>query len=178
MPEVVIFEPEVFGDERGFFQETYSLKRYKEAGIDTVFVQDNHSRSRINTLRGLHYQLNNPQGKLVRVVYGKVFDVAVDIRPNSKTFGRAVWAELSDKNFRQLYVPPGFAHGFCVLSDYVDFEYKCTDYYNPDDEGGIRWNDPNLNIPWPIAEPMLSEKDLQYVNLSEIPHDQLPLCKK
>ena len=175
IPEVVLLEPAVFGDSRGFFLETYSASKYKNVGIDADFVQDNHSRSGENILRGLHYQLKHPQGKLVRVARGRVFDVALDIRLGSKTFGMAVWAELSDENMRQLYVPPGFAHGFCVLSDYADFEYKCTDYYHPDDEGGISWNDPELNIPWPIKSPVLSDKDSKYFNLSDVSHANLPV---
>lgn len=175
IPEVVLLEPEVFGDSRGFFLETYSASKYKNVGIDGNFVQDNHSRSGANILRGLHYQLKHPQGKLVRVARGRVFDVALDIRLGSKTFGMAVWAELSDENMQQLYIPPGFAHGFCVLSDYADFEYKCTDYYHPDDEGGISWNDPELNIPWPTKSPVVSDKDSKYFNLSDISHANLPV---
>ena len=157
----VIIEPRVFGDERGFFLETFQAVRYKqEAGIDLSFVQDNHSRSARGVLRGLHFQKTKPQGKLVRVVLGKVYDVAVDIRKGSPTFGEWEGVILSEDNKKQLWVPPGFAHGFVVLSDTAVFEYKCTEYYDPNDEGSILWNDPDLDIPWPIANPSLSTKDL------------------
>ena len=158
--DVKIVEPKVFGDERGFFQETFQLKRYKTLlGIQDDFVQDNHSRSRRGVLRGLHFQKNMPQGKLVRVARGCVFDVAVDIRLESPTFKKWVGVELSDENHRQLWVPPGLAHGFLVLSELVDFEYKCTEYYDPTDEICIVWNDPELAIDWPVFEPIVSEKD-------------------
>ena len=156
----VIIEPRVFGDERGFFLETFQAVRYEqEAGIDLPFVQDNHSRSARDVLRGLHFQKTKPQGKLVRVVRGEVYDVAVDIRKWSATFGEWEGVILSEDNKKQFWVPPGFAHGFVVLSDTADFEYKCTDYYDPSDEGSILWSDPGLNIPWPIANPVLSAKD-------------------
>ena len=156
----VIIEPRVFGDERGFFLETFQAVRYKqEAGIDLPFVQDNHSRSARGVLRGLHFQKTKPQGKLVRVVRGEVYDVAVDIRNGSPTFGEWEGVILSEDNKKQFWLPPGFAHGFVVLSDTADFEYKCTDYYDPSDEGSILWNDPDLDIPWPIANPVLSAKD-------------------
>ena len=156
----VIIEPRVFGDERGFFLETFQAVRYEEeAGIDLPFVQDNHSRSARGVLRGLHFQKTKPQGKLVRVVRGEVYDVAVDIRKGSATFGEWEGVILSEENKKQFWVPPGFAHGFVVLSDTADFEYKCTDYYDPSDEGSILWSDPDLNIPWPIANPALSTKD-------------------
>ena len=156
----VIIEPRVFGDERGFFLETFQVVRYKqEAGIDLPFVQDNHSRSARGVLRGLHFQKTKPQGKLVRVVRGEVYDVALDIREGSATFGEWEGVTLSEDNKKQFWVPPGFAHGFVVLSDTADFEYKCTDYYDPSDEGSILWSDPDLNIPWPIANPVLSTKD-------------------
>jgi len=155
----IIIEPKVFGDDRGFFMETYHCNRYKEAGIDLSFVQDNHSRSSESVLRGLHFQKTKPQGKLVRVVRGKVFDVAVDIRKDSATFGQWEGVVLSEENKRQFYVPPGFAHGFVTLSETADFEYKCTDYYDPSDEGAIRWNDPDIAVEWPIALPKLSDKD-------------------
>jgi dTDP-4-dehydrorhamnose 3,5-epimerase len=156
----VIIEPRVFGDDRGFFLETFQAARYKqEAGIDLPFVQDNHSRSARGVLRGLHFQKTKPQGKLVRVVRGEVYDVAVDIRKGSATFGEWEGVILSEENKKQFWVPPGFAHGFVVLSDTADFEYKCTDYYDPSDEGSILWSDPDLNIPWPIANPALSTKD-------------------
>ena len=156
----VIIEPRVFGDERGFFLETFQAVRYEqEAGIDLPFVQDNHSRSARGVLRGLHFQKTKPQGKLVRVVRGEVYDVAVDIREGSATFGEWEGVTLSEDNKKQFWVPPGFAHGFVVLSDTADFEYKCTDYYDPSDEGCILWSDPDLDIPWPIANPVLSTKD-------------------
>lgn len=163
--DVCIIEPKVFGDERGFFLETFQLQRYREfAGIDLPFVQDNHSRSSKGVLRGLHFQKTKPQGKLVRVVSGEVFDVAVDIRPSSQTFGQWAGVYLSGENKRQFWVPPGLAHGFLVLSDYADFEYKCTDYYDPNDEGSLIWNDPDVAIEWPLnqlqgCEVKLSEKD-------------------
>jgi dTDP-4-dehydrorhamnose 3,5-epimerase len=156
----VIIEPSVFGDERGFFLETFQAVRYKqEAGIDLPFVQDNHSRSARGVLRGLHFQKTKPQGKLVRVVHGEVYDVAVDIRKGSATFGKWEGVILSEDNKKQFWVPPGFAHGFVVLSDTADFEYKCTDYYDPSDEGSISWNDPDIDILWPIGNPVLSTKD-------------------
>jgi len=156
----VIIEPRVFGDERGFFLETFQAVRYEEeAGIDLPFVQDNHSRSARGVLRGLHFQKTKPQGKLVRVVRGEVYDVAVDIRKGSATFGEWEGVILSEDNKKQFWVPPGFAHGFVVLSATADFEYKCTDYYDPSDECSILWNDPDLDIPWPIANPALSTKD-------------------
>ena len=156
---VKLIEPLVFGDERGFFLETFQQARYSEAGIDLPFVQDNHSRSTKGVLRGLHFQKSKPQGKLVRVVYGEVFDVAVDIRPESPTFGQWEGVILSEENKRQYWIPPGFAHGFLVLSEIADFEYKCTDYYDPADESAIIWNDPDIGINWPLKEVRLSEKD-------------------
>ena len=155
-----IIDPVVYGDERGFFLETFQKNRYEDfLGSDLQFVQDNHSRSSYGVLRGLHFQKINPQGKLVRVVKGEVFDVAVDIRKESSTFRKWVGVNLSEKNKKQLWVPPGFAHGFLVLSDLADFEYKCTDYYDPDDECSILWNDPDLQIDRPIKNPTLSKKD-------------------
>jgi dTDP-4-dehydrorhamnose 3,5-epimerase len=165
---VLIIEPTVFQDERGFFLETYHARRYAEAGLDVTFVQDNHSRSRRGTLRGLHYQAQNPQGKLVRVIEGTVVDVAVDIRPESPTFGQHVSVELTAENFRQIYVPPGFAHGFCVTSDVAQVEYKCTTYYDPADERGIAWNDPALAISWPVQEPILSDRDRRHPTLERL----------
>lgn len=158
---VKIIEPKVFGDSRGFFIESYSLERYQEAGIKLPFAQDNVSRSRYGVLRGLHYQLQHPQGKLVFVTRGEVFDVAVDIRYGSPTFGQWFGVVLSDENHRQLYVPPGYAHGFCVLSEVVDFYYKCTDYYHPLDEQGVIWNDSEIGINWPklTVSPIMSSKD-------------------
>ncbi|MGP6489273.1 dTDP-4-dehydrorhamnose 3,5-epimerase [Duffyella gerundensis] len=166
---VKIIEPKVFGDERGFFLETYERKRYTELlGINLDFVQDNHSRSQKNVLRGLHFQRQKPQGKLVRVVSGTVFDVAVDIRPDSPTFGCWEGVVLSEENKKQFWIPPGLAHGFVVLSDSADFEYKCTDYYNPQLEACLIWDDKSVGIQWPIENPILSEKDkngLSLVNL-------------
>ena len=159
LPGVVIIEPRVFQDRRGFFLETYHATRYRDAGLELPFVQDNHSRSRKDTLRGLHFQRTRPQGKLVRVVAGEIFDVAADIDPSSATYGTWVGVSLSAENFRQLYVPPGYAHGFCVVSELAEVEYKCTDFYDPADEGGVMWNDPVLAITWPIAAPVLSQRD-------------------
>lgn len=156
---LVIIEPDVHRDARGFFLETYHAEKYRDGGIDAVFVQDNQSRSVKNTLRGLHGQLRHPQGKLIRVIEGEIYDVAVDLRRNSPTFGHHVAATLSADNFRQLYIPPGFAHGFCVLSDVAEIEYKCTDFYRPDDEFTIAWNDPEIAVPWPVSAPLLSERD-------------------
>ncbi|MEH3825513.1 dTDP-4-dehydrorhamnose 3,5-epimerase [Enterobacter roggenkampii] len=167
--DVKIIEPRVFGDERGFFLETFEKKRYQEMlNIDLDFVQDNHSRSTKDVLRGLHFQKNNPQGKLVRVVSGAVFDVAVDIRPDSKTYGRWVGVELSADNKNQLWIPPGLAHGFCVLTDTADFEYKCTDYYYPEHEGCLLWNDEEVGIEWPVTNPKLSEKDKKGLTLANL----------
>ena len=158
----LVIEPKVFGDERGFFLETFQAGRYREkAGIDLPFVQDNHSRSTKGVLRGLHFQKTKPQGKLVRVVRGEVFDVAVDIRKGSPTFGQWEGVWLSEENRKQFWLPPGLAHGFVVTSETADFEYKCTDYYDPTDEGCLIWNDPDVGIDWPIEEPVLSEKDQQ-----------------
>lgn len=168
LPGVLIIEPTVFGDARGFFVESFQLERYREVGIELPFVQDNQSRSSKGVLRGLHFQRTRPQGKLVRVSRGAVYDVAVDINSNSPTFGQYVGAELTEENQRQLWVPPGFAHGFCVLSDIADFQYKCTDYYFPQDEGALIWNDPEIGIEWPIADPLLSAKDLLNPSLREL----------
>lgn len=160
LQDCVIIEPRVLGDERGFFLETFQADRYAElAGITLPFVQDNYSRSSKDVLRGLHFQKTKPQGKLVRVVKGQVYDVAVDIRHGSSTFGQWEAVILSEENKTQFWVPPGFAHGFIVLSDAADFEYKCTDYYDPADEGSILWSDSDLDIPWPIDDPKLSDKD-------------------
>jgi dTDP-4-dehydrorhamnose 3,5-epimerase len=165
----VIIEPTVYGDERGFFLETFQTEKYAAvAGIHTPFVQDNHSRSTRGVLRGLHFQKTKPQGKLVRVVRGEVFDVAVDLRKGSTTFGRWEGVILSENNKRQFWVPPGFAHGFLVLSEIADFEYKCTDYYDPSDEGCVLWNDPALNIDWPLGKPILSHKDANAQLLREV----------
>jgi dTDP-4-dehydrorhamnose 3,5-epimerase len=170
LADVFLIEPKVFGDDRGFFMETYQAQRFAEAGIPTSFVQDNHSRSRQGTLRGLHYQIQQTQGKLVRVIIGEVFDVAVDIRRSSATFGRWVGTILSAHNKLQLWVPPGFAHGVYVTSEWADVLYKTTDYYAPEWERTIRWDDPDLGIEWPLAGgqvPILSIKDTQGKSLRE-----------
>lgn len=176
LPGVLIIEPKVFGDSRGFFTETYSVQRYKEAGVDVQFVQDNHSRSTRGVLRGLHYQLTQTQGKLVFVTHGEVFDVAVDVRQGSPTFGQWVGVNLTGENHKQLYVPPGFAHGFCVLSDSVDFMYKCTDYYHPQSEKSVRFDDPDIGVEWPIdpSEILLSDKDKQGFFLKDAKPEDLP----
>ena len=161
IPDVKLIKPRRFDDDRGFFQQTYHYEQYAEAGITSRFVQDNWSRSTKGVLRGLHYQLAHPQAKLVSIIRGEVFDVAVDIRRNSPTFGRWTGAILSADNGHQMYVPEGFAHGFCVLSDTVDFVYKCSDFYIPGDEYGIIWNDPEIGIEWPeIGDLLVSEKDI------------------
>jgi dTDP-4-dehydrorhamnose 3,5-epimerase len=172
---VLILEPKVFGDARGFFMETWSRQRYAQAGLDVEFVQDNVSFSTQGVLRGLHYQYPHPQGKLVQVLQGEVWDVAVDIRMGSPTFGRGVSCVLSQENHRQFYVPEGFAHGFCVLSETALFSYKCTDFYCPECDGGVLWNDPDLGIDWPAAEPILSDKDAKLPRLKDIPKDRLPV---
>jgi dTDP-4-dehydrorhamnose 3,5-epimerase len=162
IPDVVLLTPKVFGDHRGFFLESWNRKSFADAGLDLDFVQDNHSRSARHTLRGLHYQMEHTQGKLVRVVSGAVFDVAVDLRRSSATFGRWVGVELSEANNQMLWVPPGFAHGFLVLSESADFQYKCTDYYAPAHERSLLWNDPALGIEWPLpagVTPLLAKKD-------------------
>ncbi|MDT8899717.1 dTDP-4-dehydrorhamnose 3,5-epimerase [Anaeroselena agilis] len=173
LPGVRLFKPEAFADKRGFFMETWNASRYSEHGLPTLFAQDNLSFSYRGVLRGLHYQLPNPQAKLVYVLQGSVFDVAVDIRPGSPTFGRWVGITLSAENRWQLYIPEGFAHGFCVLSDTALFAYKCSSLYSPHDEGGVAWNDEDLGIAWPIAEPTLSPKDEKYPRLKDIPLDRL-----
>jgi dTDP-4-dehydrorhamnose 3,5-epimerase len=173
---VVIIEPRVFSDPRGFFFESYRADRYGQAGMPP-FVQDNHSCSARGTIRGLHYQLQRPQGKLLRAVHGSVFDVAVDIRRGSPHFGRWVGVELSAENKRQLFVPAGFAHGFCVTSEVAEVEYKCTDFYAPDDEHGVIWNDPSVGVEWPVNDPILSSKDRQLPLLSPDRSD-LPVYSK
>jgi dTDP-4-dehydrorhamnose 3,5-epimerase len=174
LPEVVLVEPDVYRDARGFFLETYHEQKYGDAGLPARFVQDNHSRSVKGTLRGLHAQTRHPQGKLVRAVEGEMFDVAVDIRRGSPRFGRWIGMRLSGDNFRQLYVPPGFAHGFCVLSEVVHVEYKCTDFYDPKGEISIAWNDPEIGIEWPVSDPTISDKDARAPRLREL-GDALPL---
>lgn len=168
LPGVLILEPMVHGDSRGFFLETWREDQYQALGIGENFVQDNHSRSSRAVLRGLHFQQNRPQGKLVRVSRGAVFDVAVDINQDSPTFRKWVGVELSDENLRQFYVPPGYAHGFCVLSDVADFIYKCTAYYDRADEMGVRWDDPEIAVQWPITQPALSERDKQLPLLKDL----------
>jgi len=177
IPGVLVFEPTVRRDQRGFFVETFHIKRYQEAGIVESFVQDNLSRSVRGTLRGLHFQEPHAQGKLVMAVEGAVYDVVVDIRVGSPTFGRWYGLDLSDQNLRQVYVPPGCAHGFCVTSETAMFLYKCTDYYSPMDERGVLWSDPALAIPWPIRDPILSDKDQKYRPLAEI-QGELPLYRE
>lgn len=175
LPGVLLLEPKVFADPRGFFMETYHEARYREAGVPGPFVQDNHSRSRRGVLRGLHYQLLKPQGKLVGVARGRVFDVVVDIRRGSPTFGR--WMGRILDHHLQLYIPPGFAHGFCVLSEEADFVYKCTDYYHPRSEHGIAWNDPAIGIEWPLQEVVVSDKDARYPRLAEQNPERLPVYR-
>ena len=165
-----VIEPTVFKDERGYFVETYNQNDMKEAGLDMVFVQDNQSMSTRGVLRGLHFQKQYPQGKLVRVVRGKVFDVAVDLRSDSKTYGKWFGVELSAENMKQFYIPEGFAHGFLVLSDEAEFCYKCTDFYHPGDEGGLAWNDPEIGVEWPLEEGVdliISEKDQKWKGLKD-----------
>lgn len=174
LPGVVIIEPQVFGDARGFFLETWNRSRYEAAGIPATFVQDNVSFSRHGILRGLHYQNPHPQGKLVSVLQGEVFDVAVDVRPDSPTFGQWVSVELTAENKRQMFVPVGYAHGFCVTSETALFAYKCTDVYTPEAEGCVLWNDPDLGITWPVENPTLSARDGQAPRLREIPRERLP----
>ena len=172
--EVKLIKPKIHGDSRGFFLETYQKNHFKDAGISCDFIQDNHSRSKKNTLRGLHYQLDKMQGKLVRVSNGCVYDVAVDMREGSPTFKEYVSFILSDENQFQLFIPPGFAHGFCVISEEADFEYKCTEFYNPNSEVGIMWDDPDLDIDWPINDPIVSDKDNENFLISEIPNKLIP----
>ena len=178
IPGVMIIESSVFNDSRGYFLETYHYNKYAENGLEVSFVQDNHSHSIKGTLRGLHYQLKKAQGKLLYTVKGEIFDVAVDIRKGSPTFGKWVSAVLSSENKKQLYVPPGFAHGFCVLSEEADVTYKCTDFYAPDDEYGVIWNDPEIGIDWPVKDPVLSDKDCKFNKLSNIPDNLLPVFSK
>jgi dTDP-4-dehydrorhamnose 3,5-epimerase len=176
IPGVKLINPEVFEDDRGFFMESYNRRRFADAGIDCEFVQDNHSRSRRGVLRGLHYQLRHGQAKLVRATRGRVFDVVVDIRRGSPSFGRWVGYELSESNRLQIFAPAGFAHGFLVLSEIAEFQYKCSDFYDADDERGLPWNDPGLGIEWPLdrAEPTLSSRDQAWLPLAEVAEDDLP----
>ena len=174
LPGVLVLEPERHGDSRGFFLETWREDTLKQAGVEGHFVQDNHSRSRRGTLRGLHYQLIQPQGKLVRVAQGAVFDVALDVRKGSPTFCQWYGTTLDEESMRMMYIPPGFAHGFLVLSDIADFIYKCTDYYHPESEQGILWNDPAIGIEWPIDDVQLSERDSNNPRLQDQPEERLP----
>ncbi len=173
LPGVLIVEPDVHRDGRGYFLETYHAEKYRAGGVVPAFVQDNHSRSLHGTLRGLHLQVRRPQGKLIRVIEGEIFDVAIDVRRGSPAFGRWVGVTLSSENFRQCYIPPGFAHGFCVTSDVAQVEYKCTELYDPAGEIGVVWSDPTLAITWPIAAPRLSDRDRQLPLLADI-LDRLP----
>ena len=175
MEGLFIIEPKIFEDKRGFFMETYNQKRYNASGINTTFVQDNLSYSLKNTLRGLHFQIKHPQAKLIQVISGEIFDVAVDLRPGSSTFGKWTGVHLSDENRRQVFIPEGFAHGFCVLSEFALFHYKCSNFYAPDDEGGIIWSDPDIGIEWPVKNPIISEKDKQYQKLVDLTAKQLPI---
>jgi dTDP-4-dehydrorhamnose 3,5-epimerase len=174
LPGVFLIEPKCFEDNRGYFMETYHQQKYQKAGIDQAFVQDNHSHSTRGVLRGLHYQLKHPQGKLIYTVTGTIFDVAVDIRKGSPTFGQWTGAELSAENKRQIYIPQGFAHGFVVLSESADVIYKCTDLYTPGDEYGVLWSDPEIGINWPVGNPILSQKDIENPSLNEISESLLP----
>ena len=178
LPGVLILEPDVFSDERGFFLETWKSTRYENIGIRGPFVQDNVSFSKKAVLRGLHFQYPQQQGKLVQVLSGRVVDVVVDISVGSPTFGQWVSEVLSDANHIQIYIPPGFAHGYCVTSKTAIFAYKCTDFYNPAAEAGIIWNDPDLNIDWPMKKPILSPKDANYPRLKDLPLDKLPLFRR
>ncbi len=173
LPDVKIVHPTVYRDARGFFLETYHQDRYAGAGITDVFVQDNYSRSDRGTIRGLHAQLRAPQAKLMRVVAGAIFDVGVDVRVGSPTFGRWVGETLSSENFKQLYIPEGFVHGFAVISEYAEIEYKCSAFYDPTDEIAVRWDDPAIGIEWPVAAPVLSPRDAAAKPLAEL-HDRLP----
>ena len=180
LPGVCILEPNVFGDQRGFFMETYNQRVFEQIGITQTFVQDNQSRSRRGVLRGLHYQLNQPQAKLVRVTLGEVYDIAVDLRRGSKTFGKWTGVTLTAENKQMFFIPEGFAHGFCVISETAEFAYKCSDFYAPDEERGIIWNDPQLAIPWPLdgAEPILSPKDAAYGILADMNENDLPILQE
>ncbi len=170
---LLLIEPDIFKDERGFFMETYSQKKYQSVGVKVPFVQDNFARSSRGVLRGLHYQVQFGQDKLVYVSQGEVFDVVVDIRRESETFGQWEGFSLSSSNKRQLFIPKGFAHGYCVVSDIAEFQYKCSDYYHPEDEGGLIWNDPTVNIEWPVQNPVISEKDLNLPKINEISYPVL-----
>jgi dTDP-4-dehydrorhamnose 3,5-epimerase len=174
IPGLLLIEPDRFPDDRGFLLETYRAERYRRLGIAEEFVQDNHSRSVAGVLRGLHFQVRRPQSQIVTVMRGAIFDVTVDLRPASAHFGRWYGVTLSEDGPRQLYMPPGFAHGFCVLTDVADLHYKVSRSYEPGDEGGLRWNDPDIGVPWPIENPLLSPRDADYPCLKDIPADRLP----
>ena len=172
LPGITLIQPEIHGDARGFFTETYQSQRYREGGIDATFVQDNLSRSERGVLRGLHFQVEKPQGKLVSCPRGSVFDVAVDVDPSSSTFKQYVAVELNEENHLQMWIPPGYAHGFCVLSEVADFHYKCTEFYQPSLERGVFWNDPDIGIRWPVISPTLSAKDGALPRLAELSHTE------
>lgn len=174
LPDALVIEPQVFGDSRGFFYESYNEAKYREAGIDRRFVQSNVSRSAKGVLRGLHYQWPNPQGKLVSVLEGEVYDVAVDIRRGSPAFGRSFGVMLTADNHRHFWIPEGFAHGFCVVSEFATFSYQCTALYDPKADAGIRWNDADLDIDWPVTTPLLSDKDSKAPLLKDVALDRLP----
>jgi len=174
LPGVMIVEPQVFPDDRGLFFETYHVEKYKVGGFEKSFVQDNFSQSTKGVLRGLHYQIERPQGKLVSCLSGEIFDVAVDIRKNSDTFGKWFGVTLSEKNRKQLYVPEGFAHGFCAMSETANVVYKCTDVYIPEYDRGLLWSEPEFSIDWPLESPLLSKKDAVLPKLSEVPNNDLP----
>ncbi len=175
---VLLIEPSVFEDKRGFFMESYQQKKYMDSGIESNFIQDNLSCSVRGTLRGLHYQLPHAQAKLVQVIKGEIFDVTVDIRSGSPTFAKWAGVHLSGENRRQLYIPEGFAHGFCVLSETAIFTYKCSDFYSPDSERGILWSDPDIGVDWPVENPVLSDKDSKYVFLKDLPSQHLPVYEQ
>jgi len=168
LPGILLIEPETFGDKRGLFRETYERERYKAAGISDEFVQDNHSRSGKNVLRGLHFTRRKPQAQLLTVIYGRIYDVVVDIRPDSATFGKWFGVELTAEGLCQIYMPHGFVHGFCVLSDHTDLHYKVSQRYDPNDEGGLRWDDSDIGISWPINSPLISDRDRKFPSLHEL----------
>jgi len=180
LPGVCVIAPDVHGDNRGFFMESYNRQAFAELGIRHTFVQDNHSRSDRNVVRGLHYQFGRPQAKLVRVLRGEVFDVALDVRRGSETFGQWTAVTLSEQNRQMVFIPEGFAHGFCVISEFAEFAYKCSDFYAPDQERGVLWNDPDLAIPWPLGDnqAILSPKDIAYRPLAEVPEGDLPVYSR
>lgn len=174
LPGVLIIEPEIFKDDRGYFMETFNQTRYRDNGINRYFVQDNLSYSIHGTLRGLHFQIHKPQAKLIQVLQGEVFDVTVDVRPNSPHFGKWTGVTLSGENKRQLFIPEGFAHGFCVVSESALFHYKCSNFYDPGDEGGIVWNDKDVGIQWPLKQPIVSPKDKRLICLADLDQESLP----